>query len=108
MSLLSLEAGCGVICGWLALRHYRKKSSIKRLITLSKFKRSHGTYAVALAVALRKCGLPVIFLTDEDDNKKPIEVIAYRHAQKLKIQVFPGPTIRDLKGYLKQNKFVIV
>jgi hypothetical protein len=106
-SLLSLEAGCGVICGWLALRHYRKKVSIKRLIRLSKFMRSQGTYAVALAVALRECGLPVIFLTDEDNDKKPIEIIAYRHAKRLNIRILSGPTIRDLKSHLRQNKFVI-
>jgi hypothetical protein len=106
-SLRSLEAGCGVICGWLALRHYRRKVSIKRLIRLSKFTKSKGTYAIALALALRKCGLPVIFLTDVDNDKKPIEIIAYRLARKLNIRILPGPTIRDLKNHLRQDKFII-
>lgn len=106
-SLLSLESGCGVICGWLAMRHYRKKVSIKRLIRLCKFIKSQGTYAVALAVALRKLGLPVVFLTDEDNDKKPAEIVAYRQAKKLNIRVLPGPTIRDLNGYIRQQKFVI-
>jgi hypothetical protein len=106
-SLLSLESGCGVICGWLALRHYRKKVSIKHLVRLCKFTKSRGTYAVALAVALRKFGLPVIFLTDEDNDKKPVEIIAYRQAKKLNTQILPAPTIRDLNNYLRQGKFVI-
>jgi hypothetical protein len=106
-SLLSRESGCGVICGWLVLRHFRKRVSIKRLLRLCKFTKSQGTYAVALAVALRKCGLPVIFLTDEDNDKKPIEIIAYRQAKKLKICVLPGPTIRDLNCYLRQGKVVV-
>jgi Peptidase C39 family len=106
-SLLSLESGCGVICTWLVLRHFRKAVSIKRLIRLCKFTRSQGTYAVALAVALRKFGLPVIFLTDEDNDKKPIEIIAYKQAKKLSIRVLPGPTIRDLIRYLRQGKVVV-
>jgi hypothetical protein len=89
------------------MRHYGKTVSIKRLIKLSKFTKSQGTYAVALAVALKKVGLPVIFLTDEDNDKKYIEVVAYRQATKLNISILPGPTIRNLNGYLGQDKFVI-
>jgi Peptidase C39 family len=106
-SLLSLESSCGVICAWLVLRHFRKTVSIKRLIRLCKFTKSEGTYAVALAVALRQFGLPVIFLTDEDNDKKPIEIIAYKQAKKLNIRVLPGPTIRDLNRYLRQGKVVV-
>jgi hypothetical protein len=105
--LLALENGCGVVAAWMALRRFRRRVAWKTVAKLCDHRKATGTFAIAIAVTLKKCGLSVTFCTDEDPDKKPREVAGYREAKKLGIEVRPALSIRALRT-LAKNRLVIV
>jgi len=106
--LQQLDNGCGVIAAWMALHAYRKRVAWRRLARLCRHAKGTGTFAISVAVALKKCGLPVTFCTDPDPDQQPKEMVGYRAAKKLGIPIRPSLELRELREALREKKTVIV
>jgi hypothetical protein len=105
--LLSLKNGCGPVCVWLALRHCGKKLSAEKITRLCGYT-SKGTFAICIAVALKRCGVNVAFYTEEDDARKPREIKAYRAAARLGIPILPALTIAKLRSQVKTRMVIVL
>src|SRR5215204_4373283 len=86
--LLQLDGSCGVITAWGVLKYFRKRASSARLIKSCRYTKKHGTFTIALAVALREHGLTVKFFSEPDPNPNAIEKSCYRLAEKLGVQIY--------------------
>lgn len=106
--LQELESGCGVVSAWMALRACRKRVAWRRLAELCRHSKRTGTFAISIAVALKKCGLPVTFCTDPDPDKQPKEIVGYRIAKKLGIPIRRALEIRELKEALREKTVIVL
>lgn len=107
VGLQELDSGCGVVAAWMALRACRKRIAWRKLAELCLHNKETGTFAISIAVALKKCGLPVTFCTDPDSDKQPKEIVGYRAAKKLGIPIRRALELPELREAL-QEKTVIV
>lgn len=107
-SLLALEGNCGPISVWLVLRHLRMRTSSERIIRLCRYSRRHGTFTIALAVALREHGLKVDFHSEEDPFPMPIERQMYKIAQKSGIVLGNPLPVDELLGRIRGGEVAIV
>ena len=80
--LLELDGNCGPMSVWLLLRYFRKRTSAERIIRLCRYTKRHGTFTIALALALKEQGLRVWFHTEEDPAPMRIERILSRMAER--------------------------
>ncbi len=85
--LLSLDGNCGPIAVWGVLRYFKKRISSRRIIKMCRHTQDHGSFTIALALALRERGLSVDFFTEPDKDPHPIERACYRRAGQLGIQI---------------------
>jgi hypothetical protein len=68
-----LDGCCGPITAWGVLKYFGKHVSSARLVDACRYTKKHGTFLIALAVALRKFGLTVSFYSERDPNPTLIE-----------------------------------
>jgi hypothetical protein len=106
--LQELENGCGVTAGWIALRANRKRVAWRRLAKFCRYNRGTGTFAISIAVALKKCGLPVSFCTDTDSDQQPKEIVGYRAAKRLGISIHPALELRELKRMCREKTVIVL
>jgi len=106
--LQELENGCGVVAAWMALRTSRKRVAWRRLAKLCRHGKATGTFAISVAVALKRCGLPVVFCTDPDPDQQRKEIVDYRAAKRLGIPIRPAMELRDLKQSLREKTVIVL
>lgn len=106
--LLQLEGNCGPISVWITLRHFRKCVAADRIIKACKHTKKYGSFTIALALALHRFGLKVVFYSEPDDDQKPIERIAYWQATKVGLERQPPLTPASLCQFVAEGKLVIV
>jgi hypothetical protein len=108
MALLALDGNCGPICVWGMLRHFHKRRSSERIIRLCRHTKRHGTFLIALAVALREHGLRVQFYTEEDPAPTPLERRLYKAAAKLGIEVGEALPLNELLARIRGGEVALV
>lgn len=106
--LLALEANCGIYAIWMIFHHYGVDLNISDLAQLCHHNNEDGTYGIALAIALQKLGVDVVFYSDEDPDQQPIEIECYQEAYKLGISVEPACSYHDIQIAVENGHFVIV
>lgn len=89
-----LDANCGPTAAWGVLRYFRKRVAAHRLIKACRHTKRHGTFSIALAIALKEHGLDVQFYSEPDPNPTAIEKRCYRRAEEIGIQ-FAGAVALD-------------
>ncbi len=107
-SLLNLEANCGVFTVWMVLQHHGMQMEMSELIKLCRHDYEHGTFTIALAVALKKIGFQVAFHTDPDPNIDKTERQSYTEAKALRIPIQPALSYADIQNEIEHGKMVIV
>lgn len=108
LGLQELDSGCGVVAAWMALRACRKRVAWRKLAELCLYKKGTGSFAISIAVALKKCGLPVTFCTDPDPDKQPKEIVGYRTAKKLGIPIRRALELRELREALRAKTVIVL
>lgn len=93
---------------WLLLRYFRRKTSAERVIRLCRHTKLHGTFTVALAVALHEHRLAVSFHTDVDPHPKPLERKLYNAAKKRGIAPGEALGIEQLLDRVRAGETAIV
>jgi hypothetical protein len=78
------------------LRHFHKRTSAARLVQACRHTKRHGTFAIALAVALREHGLSVEFNSEPDPAPHSIEKRCYRVAAELGIRMAEPPELETM------------
>src|SRR5262249_53723829 len=66
--LLALDGCCGPVTAWGILKYFRIRASSAQIIEACRYTKRHGTFTIALAVALREFGLLVSFYSYFDPN----------------------------------------
>ncbi|OTG81680.1 cysteine peptidase family C39 domain-containing protein [Acinetobacter sp. ANC 4648] len=107
-SLLSLEANCGVFALWMIFQQHGIQIDIAELVKLSGHDYEHGTFTIALAVALKKLGFEVSFYTDIDPNIADQEITVYEDAKKLQIPIQAALNYQDIQKAFEDGKLIIV
>ena len=85
-----LEANCGVLVAWGALRYFHKRASVTHLIKACRHTKRHGVFTIALALALKEHGLNISFHSDPDPAPERTERKCYRMAEELGITTSSG------------------
>ena len=106
--LFAIEGNCGPIAAWMALRHFRKRVAIARLIKLCRHTKKYGTFTVSIAVALKHCGLSPVFHTEDDSQMTRIEIASYRAALALAVPILPPLSVDQLRLQVQSGAFAIV
>ena len=107
-SLANLEANGGIFAIWKLFQHYGIDLVIEDLVALCKHSPEEGTYGIALAVALKKLGLDVVFCTEHDPDPQNTELDFYREARHLKISIEAPLSYSDICDAINHGRFVIV
>lgn len=106
--LLQLESNCGLITAWCILKYFKKRTSSEKLIKLCRYTKKHGTFTIALAVALKKHGLNVTFFSDTDPKPHLIENQSYRIAKNIGVNIQPAIRLELLLESININKIAAV
>jgi hypothetical protein len=107
-ALFAIDGNCGPISAWMALRYFRKRVAASRLVKLCRHTKKYGTFTISIAVALKQCGLSPVFHTEEDSEKKRIEISSYKAASQLGIPIRPALSLEELRELVLSGAFVIV
>ena len=107
-ALFALDGNCGPMSVWLLLRYFRKRTSSERIIRFCRYTKRHGTFTIALAVALREHGLKVNFRTEEDSAPMPVERRLYRTAEKLGVVMGKALQVDELLHRIRHGEIAIV
>jgi hypothetical protein len=85
--LLMLDGCCGPVTAWGVLKYFGKRVSSARLVESCRYTKKHGTFMIALAVALREFGLTVSFYSAHDPNPNLIERRCFSIAERMGINI---------------------
>jgi hypothetical protein len=107
-ALLALDGNCGPMSVWLLLRHFRRRTSSERIIRLCRYTKRHGTFTIALAIALREYGLRVDFHTEEDPAPLPFERRLYKKAERSGVVVRDALPVNELLHRIRCGEVAIV
>jgi len=107
-ALFALDGNCGPMSVWLLLRHFRKRTSSEQIIRLCRYTKRHGTFTIALALALREHGLRVNFHTEEDPAPMPIERRLYKTAERSGVVVGNALQVNELLNRIRSGEVAIV
>jgi hypothetical protein len=108
LRLAMLDGNCGVLAAWGALKHFRRRTSVDRLIRACGWTRRYGVFTIALATALHEHGLTISFHSDRDPNPKPLERRFYRKARRMKIPLLPAISISSLAVHVRAGRLPIL
>jgi hypothetical protein len=92
----------------MVLRYFRKRTNVHGIIQQCRHTKKHGTFTIALAVALREHGLNVEFHSDRDPKPQRIERQMYRRAKILGIALCAAIPIEQLTAKIRDGKVAIV
>jgi hypothetical protein len=106
--LLQLDGSCGLITAWGILKYFKKRTSSERLIESCRYTKKHGTFTIALAVALRERGLSVRYFSEPDPNPNAIEKRCYRIAEKVGVQINGAISLEALLAQIGANCIPVV
>lgn len=106
--LMELEANGGIFAIWKLFQHYGIDLVIEDLVQLCGHSAEEGTYGIALAVGLRKLGLDVTFYSEHDPDPQHTELMFYREASKLNIEVKDVLSYQGILDVFNDGRFVIV
>jgi len=106
--LLQLDSNCGLVTAWSILKYFKKRTSSAKLIELCCHTKKHGTFTIALAVALKKHGLNVSFFSEYDPNQHLIERRNYIIAKKIGINIQPAINLDLLLNNINSNNLAVV
>ncbi|WP_130802903.1 cysteine peptidase family C39 domain-containing protein [Acinetobacter ihumii] len=107
-SLLNLEANCGVFALWMLFQHHGIEINIAELIQATQHDEEHGTFTIALAVALKNFGFDVSFYTDPDPDIDDSERLTYQQAQALNIPIHSALSYLEIQTAIENGKMAIV
>lgn len=105
--LLNLEANSGIFAIWMVFHHYGIDLNIQDLVELTQHNAEDGASGIALAVALKRLGLDVVFHTDVDPDPQLLELHFYKQAIQLNIPVERALTVAELQAEMDQGRFII-
>ena len=108
LKLLQTESNCGLVTAWAILKHFKKRTSSAKLIELSRHTKKHGTFAISLAVALRRHCLKVSFFSETDPNPNAIEKHCFRVAEEIEVDVQPAISLDLLLSKVSPRSVVVV
>ena len=108
LKLLQMESNCGLVTAWAILKYFRKRTSSAKLIELCRHTKKHGTFTIALAVALRQHGLKVSFFSEHDPNPNAIEKRCYRVAEKIGVDVQQAVSLDSLLLKISSRSLAVV
>ncbi len=106
-ALHQLEGNCGVMTAWGVLRFFHKRTASARLMRSCRYTKKHGTFTIALAVALREHGLQVDFYSDPDPAPYTIERRCYRLAQTFGVVFHAGTDLADILAQINQQTIAV-
>jgi hypothetical protein len=106
--LLQLYGSCGRITAWGILKYFKKRTSSARLVRSCRYTKKHGTFPIALAVALREHGLSVRYFSEPDPNPKTIEQQCYRIAGQIGVQLNRAISLKSLLAQAGKNSIPVV
>ncbi len=106
--LLQLESNCGLITAWTILKYFKKRTSSAKFINLCCYTKKHGTFTIALAVALRKHGLKVSFFSELDPTPNAIEKRCYSVAEKIGVAIQPSIDLDILLSKIGSETIAVV
>ena len=107
-ALLGFDGHCGLLTAWVALRHFRRRTSADRLVRACGYVRRRGVFSVALASALHGHGLDVTFYSDPDPAMQPAERRYYARVRRLGILVQPAAPLKVLLAHVAAGRIPIV
>ena len=81
-ALWRLDGHCGPLAVWGILRYFKKRRAVEQLIRACRHTKKHGTFAIALALALREHGLSITFHSQTDPAPNRIERQCYALAER--------------------------
>jgi hypothetical protein len=108
LSLLLLDGNCGPVTVWATLRYFRKRASSDKIIKACRYTKKHGTFAIAMALALREFGLAVAFYTETDPNPHPIEKRCYRLAARAGVSINQAIDLQLVCSQISRQRLPIV
>ena|SRR5580693_4804335 len=106
--LLSLNGCCGPVTAWGILKYFGKRPSSAKLIEACRYSKRHGTFMIALAVALGEAGLSVSQYSDHDPDPHLIERRCYKAASRLGIRVAPTKGLNALLTQIGSGSIAVV
>lgn len=107
-AFFALDGNCGPVSVWMLLRHFRRRTSSERIIRLCRYTKRHGTFTIALAIALREHGLRVHFHTEVDPAPMPIERRLYKTAEKSGVMMGEALRVDQLLARIRRGEVAIV
>ena len=106
--LLTLDGCCGPVTAWGILKYFRIRASSARIIEACRYTKRHGTFTIALAVALREFGLSVSFYSDFDPNPNRIERRCLCIAERLGVHVKRSIGLKSLLARINSRSIPVV
>lgn len=107
-ALHAVEGPCGPLAVWGVLRHFYKRTAALRLLKACRHSDQHGSFSIALAVALREHGLGVMFYSEPDPEMHFIEQECYRCAAELGIFRNDPPELNTLLAKVNSGCIPII
>jgi hypothetical protein len=107
-ALLQLEGNCGPVTIWATLKYFKKRVSSQRIIEACRYTKKHGTFAIAMAIALNKFGLDVSFYTEPDPKPHLIERQCYKLCRSLGITINSAANLNFLRSQIRQSRLPIL
>jgi hypothetical protein len=107
-ALFALDGNCGPMSVWLLLRHFHKRTSFQQITQFCRYTQRHGTFTIALALALREHGLSVSFHTEEDPDPMPIERRLYKTAERSGVVIGKALQVKELLDRIRSGEVAIV
>ena len=108
LKLLQLESNCGLITAWSILKYFKKKTSAAKIIELCRHTKKHGTFTIALSVALKQHGLNVSFFSEFDPKPHLIEKRCYSIAKKIGVDIHQSIDLEILLSKINSENIAVV
>lgn len=102
-TIQALDGPCGPLAAWGVLRYFRKRTSVARLLKACSHTNQQGTFAIALAVALREHQVWVEFYAEPDPLPHAIEKHYHQRAAELGIDRREPPELETILSLISPD-----
>jgi hypothetical protein len=106
--LLMLDGCCGPVTAWGVLKYFGKRVPSMKLVKSCHHTKKHGTFLIALAVALREFGLTVSFYSELDPNPTFIERRCLLIAERAGVRIDRAIGLNSLLGKISPRHIPVV